>query len=84
MNSQGDKGAESEGYKKQTPTSTNPQTDQHPSHRNSSHRQNNPSEGKANCYIKPATETLANIQVTQQHRISLVVSKLRVDGEFTG
>jgi len=26
MDSQGDKGTESEGYKKQTPTSTNPQT----------------------------------------------------------
>ena len=32
------------------------QTDQHPSHRNSSHRQNNPSEGKANCsYLKKRT-----------------------------
>ena len=56
----------------------------YPNHRNSTHRQSNPSEGKANCYINPATETLAKIQVTQQHRISLVVSKLRVDGEFTG
>jgi len=56
----------------------------YPNHRKNNNRQNNPSEGETNCYINPATETLANSQVTQQHPTSLVVSKLRVDGEFTG
>jgi hypothetical protein len=41
------------------------QTNQHPSHLKNRQQRNDPSEGKTNCYINPATETQTNNQVTK-------------------
>jgi len=48
VNSQGDTGAESEGYKKQTPTSTKPtKANQHPSYRNNNNSETTPPKEKS-------------------------------------
>ena len=69
MDSQGDTGAESEGYKKQTATSTDHNSRPTTKSPQKQQQRNNPSEGETNCYIKPATETQTNNQVIILHGI---------------
>ena len=79
VNSKDDKGAESEGYEKPTAKSTN--THKLKSIQVTLQQKQTPTSTNPQ---KQTTKSLKVTQSPQQHRTSLVISKLRADGEFTG